>query len=158
MAKRAGDSWVRVIGFFKAVKGLLLLALATGGVRMLHKDLAEEVSRWIQRFNMDPHNHFLRALIEKVDTIDSHRLLLYTIGTFFYAVLFLTEGIGLIMVKRWAEYFAVIITTSFLPIEIYEAVKRVRAIKIAIILINVAIVVYLIVKIKRGRHSPPRAV
>ena len=151
MAKRAGDTWVRIIGFFKAIKGLLLFALATGGIRMLHKDLADAVTRWIERFNMDPHSHLLRALIEKVATINSHKLLLYSIGTFIYAGLFLTEGIGLILVKRWAEYFAVIITSSFLPIEIYEAVKRLKPLKIGIIAINIAIVVYLIIKIRRGR-------
>ena len=151
MEKRAGDTWVRIIGIFKALKGLLLIAIATDGIKMLHKDLADQLTRWIERFNMDPHSHFFRAAIEKVAHIDPHKLLLYTIGTFFYAALFLTEGIGLILVKCWAEYFAVSITGSFLPLEIYEAVKRFRPIKIGIIAINVAIVVYLIIKIRRGR-------
>src|SRR5436305_14861641 len=124
MAKREGDKWVRVIGVCKALKGLLLLAVATGGIKLLHKDLADEATRWIERFNMDPQSHLFSAVIEKVANIDSHKLLLYSIGTFFYAALFLTEGIGLMMMKRWAAYFAVIITGSFLPFEIYEAVKK----------------------------------
>jgi uncharacterized membrane protein (DUF2068 family) len=150
MAKSGRDRWVRVIGIFKALKGFLLLALATGGIKLLHKDLAEELTRWTERLNMDPHGHLLRAAIGKVSNVDSRKLLLYTIGTFIYAGLFLTEGIGLIMVKRWAEYFAVIITSSFLPIEIYEVVKKFKPLKIGIIVVNAAIVVYLIIKIKRG--------
>src|SRR3954471_12939769 len=155
MAKKGGDKWVRIIGFFKFFKGLLLLALATGGIKLLHKDLAEELTHWIERLNMDPHSHLLRAMIAKVSDVDSRKLMLYTIGTFVYAGLFLTEGIGLMMVKRWAEYFAVIITGSFLPIEIYELIKKFKPLKIGIIVVNAAIVVYLIIKIKRGDKRKP---
>src|SRR5207302_11291722 len=113
MAKRAGgDAWVRTIGIFKSLKGLLLVALATGGVKLLHKNLAEEVTRWIERLNMDPNNHWFELVMQKVDNFDSRKLLLWTIGTFFYAALFLIEGVGLLLLKHWAEYFAVIITGS----------------------------------------------
>jgi len=144
---------VRVIGVFKTLKGLLLIAVASGGVKLLHRDVAEEVTRWIERLNMDPHNHWFQLIMQKLDNFDSHKLLLYTIGTFFYATLFLIEGIGLLLLKRWAEYFAVIITSSFLPLEIYELIKKFHAYKVGVIALNAAIVVYLIFKIRRQRHS-----
>ena len=123
---------------------------------MLHKDVAQEVTRWIERLNMDPHNHLLQRLLEKLDGFDSQKLLFWTIGTLFYAALFLTEGTGLLLLKRWGEYFAVIITGSFVPLEIYELFKKFYVFKVVIIAVNAAIVWYLILRLKRDRPSGVR--
>jgi uncharacterized membrane protein (DUF2068 family) len=45
-----------------------------------------------------------------------------SVGTFFYGGLFATEGIDLLLRKRWAEYFTIITTSLFIPLEIYEIV------------------------------------
>jgi uncharacterized membrane protein (DUF2068 family) len=68
-----------------------------------------------------------------------------------YAGLFLTEGIGLWLEKRWAEWLTVIITSSLVPIEIYEIYRHPTAIKIAVLLINIAIVAYLLYRIRDKR-------
>ena len=62
---------------------------------------------------------------------------------FFYAALVLTEGIGLALHKKWAEYFAIFVTASLIPLEIYELVHKFSFMKILVIAINVAVVVYL---------------
>ena len=53
---------------------------------------------------------------------------LYFINTFHLHVLlfgdFFDEGVSLLLRKRWAEYFTVIVTASFIPLEIYELVKK----------------------------------
>ena len=158
MAKReGGDKWVRIIGVFKTLKGALLLAVATGGIGLLHKDLAEEATRWIEGLNMDPNNHWFQTVVQKLGHLDSRKMLVYTIGTFFYAALFLTEGIGLILVKFWAEWFAVIITASFLPLEGYEIIKKFTWFKVGVMVVNAAIVGYLIWKIRRKRPNAERA-
>jgi uncharacterized membrane protein (DUF2068 family) len=155
MAKQEGeDKWVRLIGIIKTFKGLLLLAVATGGIKLLHKDVADEVTRWIERLNMDPHNHWFQKIVEKLGDLDSRKLLVYTIGTFFYASLFLVEGIGLIFAQYWAEWVAVIITGSFLPLEIYELIKKFHWFKVGVIIVNAAIVVYLVWKIRhKAKHK-----
>src|SRR5689334_7838077 len=103
MGKKAGgDKWTRIIGLFKLLKGVLLAALAIGLLKLFHKDLEESVKGWIQRLNMDPNNHLFQRVIGKLGGLDSHKLLLYTLGTWFYSALFLTEGIGLLLLKRWA--------------------------------------------------------
>ena len=69
--------------------------------------------------------------------------------SFFYAALFGTEGVGLYLRKRWAEWFVVIVTGSLLPLEIYEIAHRVTALKIGVMTINLLILGYLIVLIRR---------
>jgi uncharacterized membrane protein (DUF2068 family) len=64
----------------------------------------------------------------------------------------LTEGIGLALRKRWAEYLTIISTASLLPLEVYEILKRASAPKIVVLLANIAIVVYLVLEVRRTRN------
>jgi uncharacterized membrane protein (DUF2068 family) len=100
---------------------------------------------------MDPGSHFINHAIQRVTNIPPHRIKELGIGTFIYAALFLTEGIGLWLLKRWAEWFTVIATGSLIPIEGYEIYHHPSAIKVLVLLINIAIVVYLVYRI---RHRP----
>jgi len=60
-----------------------------------------------------------------------HRIELLAAAVFAYAALFATEGVGLWLQKRWAEYLTVIATTSFIPFEIWEIGRDVSAIRVA---------------------------
>ena len=62
----------------------------------------------------------------------------------FYALLELLEGIGLWSLKRWGEYVAVVGTSIFLPLEIYELTKDVTWLKVVAFLVNIGLVVYLV--------------
>jgi uncharacterized membrane protein (DUF2068 family) len=48
------------------------------------------------------------------------------------------------MGKRWAEYLTLIVTASFLPLEVYELSERFSVLKVITFVINVAVVVYLL--------------
>ena len=78
-------------------------------------------------------------------------------GTFFYVTLLLTEGIGLLLRKKWAEYFTIAMTNSFIPFEVYELIKRFTFAKVCVIAINVAAVWYLAAKVIRERSHPQRS-
>ncbi|MFM9134537.1 MAG: DUF2127 domain-containing protein [bacterium] len=54
------------------------------------------------------------------------------------------EAVGLWMAKRWGEYLAVIATSAFIPLEVYELIEHVSAFKLVLLLINVAAVAWLI--------------
>ncbi len=144
---------VRLIGAFKLLKGLLLLAAGFGALKFLHRDLAQTVQDWLQHWQIDPGNHYFMALTGKLANVDSHKVALMSAATLFYAALFLIEGVGLLMLKRWAEIFTVIITGSFIPLEIYHLIKHFSAMKIVVIIVNAAIVAYLIWRLKKEPKS-----
>jgi uncharacterized membrane protein (DUF2068 family) len=144
---------LRLIAAFKLFKGLVLFAVGIGAVKLLHKDLAFEVERWADIFRVDPNNHFIHRLLEKFSILDERKLRELSVGTFFYSALLLTEGTGLLLGKRWAEYFTIIATSSFIPLEVYELTKRANSPKIIVLLINVVVVVYLVVEICRNRKN-----
>jgi len=140
-----------LIAAFKLLKGLFLLAVGIGALSLLHENVAAQLNLWIAVLRVDPNNHFIHMLIRKLWTVDDKRLVEIGAGTSFYAALLLTEGIGLALGKKWAEYFTIIATGSLIPLEIYELVKEFSVIKIVIIVLNVAIVVYLAVDLRERR-------
>ncbi len=140
---------LRVIAAFKLLKALALIAVGVGTLKLLHKDVAGVVEHWINMFQVDPRNHFINLLLTKLSNFDDRRLKALSVGTFIYAGIFLLEGVGLALQKRWAEYFTIITTSSLLPIEIYELLKRASIGRGLALVVNLAVVAYLIVELRR---------
>jgi len=147
--KRVHGRGLRVIAAFKLLKACALIALGVGALKLLHKDVAAIAEHWINVFQVDPRNHFIDLLLTKLANVDDRRLKELSIGTFIYAGIFLVEGVGLALQKRWAEYFTIITTSSLLPIEIYELARRVSIGRILALLVNLAVVAYLIFELRR---------
>lgn len=82
--------------------------------------------------------------LDEAFTSSSDTLHLLGVAVALYAVVEGIEAVGLWMLKRWAEYLTLLVTASFLPFEIYELSRRVTPFKISAIVINVAIVAYLL--------------
>lgn len=141
------------IALFKLFKGVLLVIVGAGALKMLHKDVGEVAMHWIDVLRVDPDNRFIHAALTKLLVVDDRKLKEISAGTFFYAALLLTEGIGLLLQKRWAEYFTIITTASLVPLEIYEIAERVSIAKILVLVINAAIVWYLVMKVRRDRKK-----
>src|SRR5712691_1661855 len=144
---------LRLIAAFKLFKGLALLAVGIGALKLVHKDVATETARWVDLFRVDPDNRYIHRLLERFSTLEARKLKELSVGTFFYSALLLTEGIGLWLGKRWAEYFTIIATSSFIPLEVYELAKRVSLAKVSILLINIAVVLYLVIEVRRNRKN-----
>jgi uncharacterized membrane protein (DUF2068 family) len=67
------------------------------------------------------------------------------IGLLGYAAIEIVEAVGLWMLKRWGEYFAVVATSFGLPIEIYELIERVTVVRIGALIINLGLVAYIVI-------------
>src|SRR4051812_28221451 len=96
------DGTLRVIAIFKLAKGIILIVLALGLLRCVHQDLAQTVEHWLEQLRLDPGNKYFAALLEKAGVINPRTLPLLSGVTFAYAAVFLTEGVGLLLQKRWA--------------------------------------------------------
>jgi uncharacterized membrane protein (DUF2068 family) len=147
----AEDRALWLIGGFKLIKGLLLLVVALGALNLVHKDIEDVTATWAARLHLDVGNRYVDAVLGKLLSLDDRKLKEISAGTFFYAALLLTEGVGLLLRKRWAEYFTVIVTGSFIPLELYELARHVTATRVALLGINVAVVWYLVVVLRRHK-------
>jgi uncharacterized membrane protein (DUF2068 family) len=93
-------------------------------------------------------------LIARVSSLRVHELIEIGVGSLLYAAVFAVEGIGLLLRKGWAEVMTVIITTSFIPLEIYELVEHPSWAKVLVIVVNVFVVAYLMRRLRREGHWP----
>jgi uncharacterized membrane protein (DUF2068 family) len=91
--------------------------------------------------------HATHGLLHELDnafTTSSSHLHLLGIVLLVYAAVEGIEAVGLWYQRRWAEYLTFLVTTSLLPLEIYEIVNRVSVFKLIAFVINAAVVVYLL--------------
>src|SRR5882724_5147503 len=142
---------VRLIALFKLLKGVLLIALGVAALKLLHTDIASLVESWVAVLGLDQNSRFVGRALSAAAALTPNRVRDLIVGSFLYGGLFLTEGIGLWLLKRWAMWFTIIITASFLPIEIYELAHHPSVGKVALLVINLGLVAYLIRRIQDGR-------
>lgn len=138
---------LRLIAVFKVLKASALIAGGVAALRLIHADIGTVLERGVMKLGLNPGSALLNHAIQKVCEIPQDRIWLLGALSFIYAGLFLTEGIGLWLAKRWGEWVTVIITGSLVPIELYECIFRGDALKALILIANIAIVIYLIRRI-----------
>ena len=144
------DLWLFLIGIFKLTKALGLLIAGFGLLKLLHRDVASVTEHWIEVLRVDPDNRFIHRALVRIFNITPTQLKELGAGTFVYAGIFLTEGIGLLARKHWAEYMTLISTGLFIPLEVYEIFHHFTRLKLAVTALNIAIVWYLAVRVRRG--------
>jgi uncharacterized membrane protein (DUF2068 family) len=149
--KSSDDRLIRLIAIFKLVKAGLLIALGVGAFKLLHKNVGSVLEHWVVALRLDPGQRFVDAALAKAANLSPEQIKRLGWGSFIYAGLFLSEGIGLWLRKRWAEWLTVILTSSLVPIEIYEIHRHPSAAKVGVLVANVAIVVYLIYHMRSRR-------
>jgi uncharacterized membrane protein (DUF2068 family) len=141
---------LRTIAAFKFVKAVLLIIAGAGVLRLVHRDIASTAEHFVETFHLDPGKPYVAHALSRVSSLTPKQLHEIGLVTFIYAGLFLLEGIGLWSLKRWGEWITVVITGSLLPLEIYELFRHPTLPKIVVLLMNVAIVVYLIRRIRQA--------
>lgn len=138
-----------LIGLFKLTKALLSVALGVGALKLLHRDLGSVILRIADALRLDPESHLIGLLMIKADVINPRDLRHFSMITFAYAVVCLVEGTGLVLEKRWAEYFTVTLTALALPLECFELYKEFTPLRIGLLLVNLAVLGYLIWLLRR---------
>jgi uncharacterized membrane protein (DUF2068 family) len=144
---------VRLIAAFKLLEAILLIAVGVGALKLLHQDAASALDRWAAMLGFDPGNQYVDRALQKLANLPPNKIKGLGVGSFVYAGLFLIEGIGLWMVRRWAEWFTVIVTSSLVPVEIYEIHRHPSPVKILVLIINLAVVGYLAYRIRNSRPT-----
>ena len=146
---RAGgehDAFIKVIIVERIGKSAILVALAVGLLVAGEKGWLAQWSLYAQdQLNLNVGHGLIRDLLLRVLLLAGHfnHVTLLAISAIAYATLEATEGVGLALRRRWAEYLTVIATGVLIPYEAYEVVHRPSLFKAAALLLNVAVVGYL---------------
>lgn len=143
---------VLLIGLFKLSKAIFFTCLGLAALRMVHHSLGELVMRITDFLPIDPEGRLVSLLVDRADLIGNHQLREFSLATMAYAVVCLIEGTGLILQKSWAEYLTVGLTTLALPWELYELARRPSWLRVGVLLVNIAVLLYLLWVVKRSKR------
>jgi uncharacterized membrane protein (DUF2068 family) len=144
MFGREPDTGIRLITLFKLAKGFLLLAIGLEGATLLRGDVAATLKDWAHVLWIARESRYVQDLLFKLASLDHTMLVAAEISTLIYSALLLTEGVGLLLLKRWAEYLTVVITASFIPLELFTLERNFSVERMIVLVMNIAVVWYLL--------------
>lgn len=151
------ERWVR--GTIIALLGIAVLRFESNKVsikELIDQDLSA-LKPFFDQINFNASDSGLVRAVE--DALNANQTTLKVVAAFliFYGALQLMEGVGLWLLKRWGEYFAVVATSLFIPLEVYELTEKVTWLRIVALIVNLAAVIYLLVAKRlfgiRGGHA-----
>src|ERR1700753_2853131 len=144
---------MRALAIERAFRCVIFLAVAAGVFKVngsrervrhafdkdlpLLKPLANQIG-W------NPDNSKIIHTISHAFSLSSSTLTWIAVGLTGYAAIELVEAVGLWLMQRWGDYFAVIATSVFLPLEIYELTEKITALRLIALVINIVAVIWLL--------------
>jgi uncharacterized membrane protein (DUF2068 family) len=99
----------------------------------------------LRQLGFDVKHSKLLGFIQHAFTVNPRVLTWLALAAAGYAVIEIVEAVGLWLLKRWGEYFAMVATSVGIPYEIYDLIAKVTVLRVGAFIINVALVVYLVV-------------
>jgi len=146
-------SGLLLIAAYKALLALFFVALGVAALHLLNKDIDEVISHLGVFLRLNPESKLVNFLYDRAALVSNPLLMRIGGLAFCYAAVSLAEGIGLYLEKAWAEYLTLAITASFLPSGVFEVFHRVTWLRVALLVINLLIFIYLL-KVVGARRRP----
>lgn len=135
---------LKLIGVAKLASGALALAVGFGLFRLFHSDVAVALEGWARRLRFDPDDRVIHMALTSITNIRPDHRWMIEAGAFFYGTLHMVEGFGLVRGENWGAFLTIIATGSLIPLELLEIGRKPTALRILVLLVNAAFVVYLI--------------
>ena len=137
---RAG--W-RTVAILEGMKGLFVLGAGLGLLSLIHRDVQGLADKVVQHFHLNPASRYPHIFLEAATKVTDTGLWLLAMTALLYALARFVEAYGLWYRRRWAQWFAIVTSALYLPIESYELLQGVTAVKALFFLVNAAIILLL---------------
>jgi uncharacterized membrane protein (DUF2068 family) len=158
MEREQGKSGLRIVSIFEAAKGLLVLLAGFGVLAYIHKDLHLAAEHLVRHFHLNPASHYPRIFLDLSNHVTDVQLWLLALSALLYATVRFVEAYGLWLQRRWAEWFGLFAGGIYVPIEIFEVMRKVTSPRVTLLIINTAIVVYLSFIIYQSKQKHRREI
>jgi uncharacterized membrane protein (DUF2068 family) len=135
---------LRVIAVYEVVKTLGLILAALAAFHFNRTQNFEHLVHWLEHLSLADSDGLRWQLVHLLEDMGPSKFTAVGLVALAYAVIFGIEGVGLWLGKYWAEWFTVISTGSLIPLELYETLLRFGWLKLATLVGNVAIIIYLV--------------
>lgn len=136
---------LRAVASLELAKGVVVLLLGFGAVTLVHKDAWDVAEALLRFLHVDPDRHrSAQVFLNLADNVTDKKLWALAAGALAYSIVRFVEAYGLWRERTWAEWFALISGTLYVPFEAYELIRRPTALHAAVLLINLGIVLYML--------------
>jgi uncharacterized membrane protein (DUF2068 family) len=151
------NKFLILIAAYKGLQALLFVAVGVGALRLMHKDVDDVLGQIALALRFNPESRFINFLVDKAALVNDPLLRRIGAFAFSYAGLSLAEGIGLYLEKAWGELLTLVITGSFLPWELFEVFRRLTWVRVALLIINFLVFLYLLKLVASRRQGQDSA-
>jgi uncharacterized membrane protein (DUF2068 family) len=142
---------LRAVATFELTKGLIVLLASCGVLLLVHREDPWDIADGLLRLlHISPDHHFAQVFLDWADNLTEAKLWAVAGVAAAYSFLRFVEAYGLWYARAWAEWIALISGTIYLPFEVYKVVYRASLFHISVLLINLAVVLYMIYALKTG--------
>jgi uncharacterized membrane protein (DUF2068 family) len=141
----AVERFLRAIIFGGLAIAVWRFAASRMSIEQAYDNALPELRAFLRQLGFNVNHSKLLGLIQHAFTLNSRTLTWLALGAAGYAAIEIIEAVGLWLLKRWGEYFAMIATSVGIPYEIYDLTAKVTVLRLVAFVINVALVVYLVV-------------
>jgi uncharacterized membrane protein (DUF2068 family) len=125
------------------MKSVVLTALGIALLATRHSDPVALMMRLALTIHLPASSRILDRAIASLSTLTVSQQTTLAVTAFAYAILMAAEGVALSFRKPWARWFTVVASSSLVPVEVYEIVRELHPVRVLVLVINIAIVVYL---------------
>ncbi len=144
---------IRVIAVFEAAKAALVLLAGFGLAALVHRDLPAVAADLVTRLHLNPAKHYPQIFICAAGRLTDWHLWLLAALALAYSALRSIEAYGLWYGRPWAEWIALLSAGLYLPVEIFELTRAVTVIRIAALIINLGVLLFMASTLRRGRGT-----
>ncbi len=135
---------LRPIALLEAFKGAIVLIAGFGLLSFLDRDNEVYAEQIIRVLHLNPAHHYPQIFITAMARLEDSRLWALAGFAALYAAVRFVEAYGLWFERRWAEWLAALSGAIYVPIEVYEIIRRATWIKFAALGINLVVVGYMV--------------
>lgn len=153
MKGNSDERILRGIAVFKLCKCVALILIAIGAFEVAQASVFGRISHWLHHLPLAEGHLIVHDAIVTLLGLTPQRIHLIGFVACGYACLFGIEGYGLWRERRWAEYLTVVATASLIPFEIWAMVEKLTALRVLAVLVNMAIVAWLLRMLVRKRGA-----
>jgi len=156
-----GFRGLEVIAGFKFLQATTLILAGLGSFGLMNPAVSDAAGDWIERLAAGNGQRFAVEAAARIlpifNAATPRHFAAFGLGALLYATVFVVEGIGLWRGKKWAEYLTIGVTASLLPVEVMALVNRITLVRIATLVINTLVIVYLLWELRaRSRKEHAR--
>lgn len=142
-----------VIALYKLVKTAACLALAAAAFNLLRPGVELQFEHWLESLTWATRHGIVMRSVDWLLDLGPKQFRMFGVAALVYAALYALQGYGLWLGRRWAEYLVIIETCLLLPFELWELAHRFSTFKSFVLVVNVAVVIYLIALLRRHEQG-----